>query len=504
MRCFALALLVTAFLLSGCLKVGPDYQPLTAPVAEQWRDSDRFQFSSATDHHPEWWSVFNDPVLNDLIADAAKQNLGLQVAGLRILEARAQLGIATGNLYPQQQQLSAEAATLGASRHAANTSGGDLHYKDLNTGVSLAWELDFWGKFRRGVEAADAQYLAAIADYDNVMVALNAEVARAYILIQTLTERIRLAEESAAIQERSLEIAENRFDGGLVTELDVQQARTLLANTRAAIPRYRTDYRRAQNALSVLLGKPPEGLDAVVHGRGIPETPVEVAVGVPADLLRRRPDIRRAELQAAAQSALIGVAKADLYPHFTLVGSIGLNASESPLTNQGGSHFSDLFDGDSVTYFAGPSLTWDLFNYGRIENQVRVQDARFQQLVVNYRSVVLNAAREVEDSLVGYLEDQVQKQFLTDAVAASRRSVEISSLQYSEGLTDYQRVLDAQRALTRDQDALATVRGSVAINLVNIYRALGGGWQLRGDQVLVPEATRREMQERTDWGGLLD
>jgi NodT family efflux transporter outer membrane factor (OMF) lipoprotein len=436
-----------------------------------------------------------------------QQNLGLQVAGLRILEARAQLGIVTGNLYPQQQQLGASAVAVGASKHAANTIAGDLNYKDLNAGFTAGWELDFWGKFRRGVEAADAQFLAAVANYDEVMVTLTAEVARSYILIRTLSERIRLSEDSAAIQARSLEIAENRFDGGLVTELDVQQARTLLANTRAAIPRYRADYRKVQNALSILLGTSPKDLSTQFYlsgPTGIPQPPAEIAVGVPADLLRRRPDIRRAEQQAAAQSALVGFTKADLYPHFTLIGSIGLQASNSPLTREGGSSLNDLFSSNSFTYFAGPSLTWNLLNYGRIKNQVRVQDARLQQLIISYQNAVLNAAREVEDAMTGFLEDKVQAGYLAEAVAASRRSVEISTLQYSEGLTDYQRVLDAQRGLTRDQDALATVQGSVAINLVNMYQALGGGWQLQASTEIVPDGVRQQMSERTDWGGLFD
>ncbi|MBW2475939.1 MAG: efflux transporter outer membrane subunit [Deltaproteobacteria bacterium] len=506
MHVFVVMLLGVLFLLPGCMKVGPDFVPPTAPVADSWLQAQDQQISSQSGHHERWWTVFGDPVLNKLVEDAYLQNLSLQIAGLRVLEARAQLGVATGNLYPQQQQLDASALALGASQNAANTATGDLHFKDLNAGFAAGWELDFWGKFRRGVEAADAQYLAAIANYDSIMVTLTAEVARAYILMRTLEKRILLAEESAAIQKRSLEIAENRFDGGLVTELDVQQARSLLANTLAAIPRYHAEYRRVQNALSVLLGIPPTEFSERLSqsSAGIPSPPAEVAVGVPADLLRRRPDVRRAELQAAAQSALIGVAKADLLPHFTLIGSIGLQASESPLTRAGGSHFSDLFDSDSVTYFAGPSLTWDLFNYGRIKNQVRVQDARLQQLVVNYQNTVLNAAREAEDAMAGYLDDQVQARHFSDAVQASRRSVDISSLQYGEGLTDYQRVLDAQRGLTRDQDSLALVQGSVAVNLVNMFQALGGGWQIRSGQEFVNPEIEKEMAERTDWGGLLE
>ncbi len=508
MRFVMLFVLAVTLLTSGCIKVGPDFTTPPAPVADSWLEPENQQLTVSSDHSEEWWTVFNDPVLNKLVEDSSQQNLSLQIAGLRILEARAQLGIATGNLYPQQQQLFAGAAAVGGSRNSANSVGGDLHYKDLSTSMDAAWELDFWGKFRRGVEAADAQFLAATADYDDVMVTLTAEVARAYILIRTNEERIRLAEESVVIQERSLEIAENRFDGGLVTELDVQQARTLLANTRATIPRLQIDYHQAKNALSVLLGQPPGDLAAILNSsgnvKGIPKAPAEVAVGVPADLLRRRPDVRRAELQAAAQSSLIGVAKADLFPHFTLIGSIGLQASESSLTNSGGSDLNDLFSSDSVTYFVGPSLTWDLLNYGRIKNNVRVQDARLQQLVVNYQNTVLRAAQETEDAMIGFLKKQQEALYIAEAVNSSRRSVDISMLQYGEGLTDYQRVLDAQRGLFVDQDALAAIQGSVVLNLVSMYKALGGGWQTRIGQDVVNPETQQEMAERTDWGGILE
>ena len=506
MRLVVLLMWGMTLLSSGCMKVGPDFTTPPAPVADSWTAPDDRQLTARPDAHEEWWTVFNDPILNQLIAEASQQNPTLQIAGLRILEARAQLGIATGSLYPQQQQVGASAATRGASDNAANTITGDLDYKDLNTGFTVGWELDFWGKFRRGIEAADAQYLAAIASYEDVMSTLFADVARSYLLIRTLEERISIARASAAIQKRSLEIAENRFDGGLVTELDVQQARSLLANTMAAIPRYQADYRKAQNALSVLLGTPPRDLTDRLQTatNGIPTPPAEVAVGVPADLLRRRPDVRRAELQAAAQSALVGVAKTDLYPHFTLIGSIGLQSSNSPLTREGDSSLSDLFSSESFTYFAGPSLTWDLFNYGRIKNQVRVQDARLQQLVVNYQRTVLNAAREAEDAMAEFIEGQVQAEYLAEAVTASKRSVDISALQYGEGLTGYQRVLDAQRGLRIDQDSLALVRGSVAISLVNMYKALGGGWQNRAGQEFVKPETQEEMAERTDWGNLLD
>jgi NodT family efflux transporter outer membrane factor (OMF) lipoprotein len=305
------------------------------------------------------------------------------------------------------------------------------------------------------------------------------------------------------IQKRSLEIAEARFEGGLVTELDFQQARALLNDTEATISRLKIGLRQAQHGLSILLGIPPTELKNVLVQAGpIPEAPPEVVVGIPADLLRRRPDIRTAELQAAAQSARIGVAKADLYPQFSLAGSIGLQSSEKGGIASNNADFSDLFDSESITYFVGPTLRWPILNYGRIKNRVRVEDARFQQLVVNYQNTVLNAYREVEDALVGFLRSREQVTYLSDSVKASKRSVDLSLIQYREGLVDYQRVLDTQRFLTQEQDLLTSVSGEVALNLIAMYKALGGGWQMREGKDFVNEGTREEMQQRTDWGNL--
>jgi len=290
-----------------------------------------------------------------------------------------------------------------------------------------------------------------------------------------------------------------------VTELDVQQARNLLASTQAVIPSLRAALSQAKNSLGVLLAVPSQQVNTMLSASGkIPVAPTSIAVGIPAELLRRRPDVRQAELRASAQSALIGVAKADLYPHFTLIGSVGLRASDSAVTNAGGSSHSDIFSTDSIEYFGGPAISWDIFNYGRIKNQVRVQDARLQQLLVNYQNTVLNAAREVEDALTGLLNNRRQLVYLDQAVSASQRSVDLANLQYREGLVDFQRVLDTQRGLTSAQDRATEVRGSVAMNMVAVFKALGGGWQIRNGKAFVPEKVRQQMAERTNWGGLLE
>jgi NodT family efflux transporter outer membrane factor (OMF) lipoprotein len=333
-------------------------------------------------------------------------------------------------------------------------------------------------------------------------------VARTFVRIRTLEERMKIARENIVIQARSLEIATVRYRGGDVTELDVAQARTLLANTQASVPRLEAQVRQAENALALLLGSYPAQVREMLKPRGgIPSAPLEVAVGIPADTLRRRPDIRQAERRLMAQSERIGVAQADLYPHFSLAGSIGLRSSDASPTAAGfpgGSSLGDLWSANSLEYFAGPAFSWDLFNYGRIRNRIRVEDARFQQLAVGYRNAVLRAAREVEDATTGYLRSQEQARFLEESEAAASRSVELAMIQYTEGLADFQRVLDTQRALVAQQDQLTANRGEVVLNLVALYKALGGGWEFRQGKPFVPEDIRREMAERTDWGGLLE
>jgi len=498
------SLFILVLMVGGCA-VGPDFVRPDAPAEEKWIDTDLPQIKTEPADLTDWWKVFNDPLLDSLIETAYRQNLPLQIAGLRIMEARAQLGVAVGNKYPQLQQLSSSATAVEISDNAPNAIAADKFYYNYELGFDAAWELDFWGRFRRGVESAQATYMASIAGYDNALVTLTAEVARAYVQIRTFEDRIRIADENVKIQKRSLEIAEARFEGGIVTELDVQQARALLNDTSASISRLRIGLRQTRHGLSILLGIPPGELKNVLtEAASIPEVPPEVVVGIPADLLRRRPDIRNAELQAAAQSARIGVAKADLYPQFSLVGSIGLQSNEQGGITSNNAHFGDLFDSESITYFAGPSIQWPILNYGRIKSKVRVQDARFQQFIVNYQNTVLNAYREVEDAMVGFLNSKEQVVFLSDSVNASKRSVELSLIQYREGVADYQRVLDTQRFLTQEQDLLTSVNGEVALNLIAMYKALGGGWQMSEGKRFVNEETKEKMQERTNWGKTLE
>jgi len=501
--------LVTAiFSITGCTMVGPDFVKPEAPVETEWMEARDPEIKTEPSDYKEWWAIFNDPVLNNLVETAYQQSLPLQISGIRILQARAQLGVVIGNAYPQLQQGRGGAQYNRLSENSPNSLNSDNSFWQYDAGFDVAWELDIWGKFRRAIESGVANLEASIADYDDVLVSLAAEVARTYVLLRTFEERLEIARENVKIQERSMQIAEIRFKAGAVTELDVVQAKSLLKNTEAFIPRFDAGIRQAKNALAILLGELPGQIDHLLGGaKLIPKAPPEIVVDVPAELLRRRPDIQLAEYQIATQTPLIGVSKADLFPSFELFGSFGLLTSSSRNTlsgGQSGSSFSDLFEADSFEFFGGPSLRWNLFNYGRINNQVRVEDALLQQLIVNYEDTVLRAHQEVEDSMIGFLRKQQEAGFLDDSVKASQRSVDLSMLQYKEGLVDYQRVLDSQRFLTDQQDVWTATRGEVIVNLVAMYKALGGGWQIREGQNFVAKDNMEDMEKRTNWGDLLE
>ncbi len=499
-----LVVLLLLFVLQGCTKLGPDFETPEAPLQENWLEATEERIPGEPDEISTWWQVFEDPTLTELIELAYKQNLTLQAAGLRVLEARARLGIAVGDQYPQVQDAVGSYSYNWASKNAANEANADRSFEDLTVGIDSSWEVDFWGKFARAIEASNASLGATIADHDDILVILSAEVARVYIVVQEAKERIRLARENAQLQQRTLEIAQLRYTGGAVSELDVEQARALLAETQSTIPVFEIQRRQAQHTLAVLLGMPPSRLVAILGDEGeIPTAPAEVAVGIPAELLRRRPDIRRAELIAAAQSAQIGVAEAQLYPAFSLGGFVGFETSASVDSRSNNANHSDLFNGESFTGFIGPSFSWPFLNYGRLTNNVRVQDARFQALIADYQNTVLEAYREVEDGLVGFLRSREQAKFLSTSVTASRKAVDLALIQYRNGIVDYTRVLDTQSDLVARQDGLAVSQSSIAQNLVLTYRGLGGGWQIRGPNEFVAPETIEVMQTRTDWGDIL-
>ena len=496
--------LATLCMLFAACAVGPDYEAPAPDTPAAWQLASHSQISTAVADDAEWWKSFNDAALNALVERARSQNLSLHAAGLRILESRAVLGIAEGQRFPQQQQVNAGVNRVEVSENAPNAALGDRSYTDAQLTFDLTWEIDFWGRFRRGIETAEALLEADMANFADVLIILTAETAQTYISIRLLEERLRLARANEMRQARALEIATALFDNGATTELDVTQARTILGSTRAVIPRVESSLRQAKNALAVLLGEPPGAVDTMLDGESsIPVAPAEVTVGIPAELLRRRPDIQVAERNLAAQSALIGVAVSDLYPRFGLAGSVGFRSSDASSVI-GSSELGDFFKSESTTGFLGPFMSWNVLNYGRIKNNIRVEDARFQQLLVSYQNTVLTALAESDNAIVAFLNAKKEAEFLDYSAEAADRSVELAAIQYREGQTDFNRVVVALEAAINQQDQLAQAQGAIASNLVTLYRALGGGWQSFGDR-FVPEETEQEMLERTKyWRGILE
>ena len=446
-------------------KVGPNYAPPGAPMAPEWVESADPHIKNDPVQDYAWWTVFNDGTLNMLIDSSYRQNLDLRAAGTRILESRAQRNIAIGNLFPQSQTAAANYVHAQISKNLGLPVPGEVSiYAD---GMNASWELDFWGRYRRSIEASNADLAAATERYGETLVMLFAEVATNYVQLRTFEQRLEYARANVAIQQGSLKIAEDRFRSGKSTEIDVRQARSSLEQTQSSIPPLVTGRRQAANQLCVLLGTPVTDLAGELQKAPIPQAPIELAVGLPADLLRRRPDVRRAERQVAAQSARIGVAEADLYPRLAINGFIGYVAND----------LKDLFSENSFTAFVLPSAQWNILNYGRIVNNIRTQDARLQTAALQYQQTVLTAGREVEDALVAFVQSQQQAAYLEKSVADAARLVELVVLQFQEGIVDFNRVFNAQASLVTLQDQLASTRGNISLNLIRAYKAMGGGWQ---------------------------
>jgi NodT family efflux transporter outer membrane factor (OMF) lipoprotein len=454
-------------------------------VAKDWIDADDQRVRTVSDDLSKWWTVFNDPVLDSLICYAYGQNLSLRVAGMRVLEARAQLAIDTGNLLPQTQTSTGDFKWNGFSDKTANNvlqfgaPPGGLQgvtfptfkrwYGQWDLGFNLSWELDFWGRFRRAIEADSASLDASVENYDDVLVTLLGQVATTYAQMRITEQRIKYAQENVKLQRETLAIVEARFNRGTVTKLDLAQARSTLEQTEATIPELRINLRQSNNQLCILLGIPPEELRAKLGPGPIPRAPVEVAVGIPADLLRRRPDVRRAERQAASQSAAIGVAEAEFYPHIAINGTWEYSAE----------FFKDLWTSKALAGSVGPTFTWNIFNYGRILNNVRLQDAKFQELVATYQNTVLSAAQDVENGLVTFLQAQQRTKYQAASVKDAEEAVQIALAQYRGGLVDFTRVTQLETTLVTQQDTLAQAQGEIVTGLIQVYKALGGGWQIR-------------------------
>ena len=382
-------------------KVGPGFQDPGAKVAEDWIDVEDRRIVRGPLMADVWWTTFDDATLDSLIETARLQNLDLKSAAARVLQAQAQRNIAAGNLFPQTQN------AIGDYAHAQITHNLNLFGNPLApspstldvwaTGFNASWELDFWGRLRRLVESSNADLGASVEGYRDAMVTLLADVATTYVQIRTFQQRIANARRNVEIQQGTLRIADARLKQGKATSLDVEQARSNVAQTEASIPPLVIGLRQAADRLCVLLGQPPKDMMAELKEGPIPTAAPQVAVGIPAELLLRRPDVRRALREAASQSAQIGVAQADFYPRFGVSGFIGYAADDIRL----------LFESNSFTGYVLPSFQWKILNYGRIVNNVRLQDARLTEKVSQYQQKALSAGREVEDALVGFLQSQL-------------------------------------------------------------------------------------------------
>jgi NodT family efflux transporter outer membrane factor (OMF) lipoprotein len=482
-------------------------------VADTWLEWRNKSLQTGPEEYRDWWRVFHDPILDRLIDIAYSQNLTLLSAGTKVLQARAQLGIAIGEFWPQKQgalgtvsynllsQANAQSSpAAGVGQSSPSPGLKIINFWSDGIGVQAAWELDFWGKFRRGVESTDSAYLASIASYDDVLVTLLGDVASTYIGIRTLEKQIAIARENVIKQRGILAIARDRYKGGAATLLDVYQAENVLGATEATVPQLTIQLQQGLNALRVLLGMAPEPLGFLLaRSTGhIPATPPKVVVGVPADLLRRRPDIRAAELKAAAQSAQVGVAAADLYPAISITGAFGGLAS-----NVGGHNLWQAFHPVGQAFSVGPSFQWNLLNYGQITNNVRLQDATLQEYLVDYQNTVLKAQQEVENGISTFLLSRSQAEYLHRSVVAANGALHIATLEYQQGTRDFTTVLTAEQNLYQAENNLAMATGNISTGLVSVFRALGGGWQIRDGNGFLNAATTEEMRSRTNWGQLL-
>jgi len=508
-------------ILTGC-SVGPNYTAPTPELPEAWHQAMADGLARGDADVREWWQVFEDDTLSDLIRRAAEGNLDLRIAVLRIREARALRGIAAGELLPSL----ADQGAFHRSRSSANgpmgggvqapgkgeqfantvargiagnalsqglgtafpgapavtnslasglmgmlpnqTKLGDTEAMDLYaTGFDASWEIDVFGGIRRNVESADAVLAAAVEDYRSVLVSLLAEVAATYIDVRALQSQIEATQRNIRLQKETVSLTQVKFDSELVSELDVRQAETNLATTESELPLLEAGLSVAIYRLSVLLGREPAALHEELSAvRDIPKPPAETLIGVPVDLVRRRPDIRAAERRLAAHTAQIGVATADLYPRFSLSGTFGFEATD----------INHILDSRSVTYGFGPALRWNIFDGLRNINRIAAQQAATHQAYVSYEKTLLLALHDVETALVAYTREQARHAALVRAAEAGRRSAQLAETRYQDGLTDFQNVLIAQRALVNLETALAQSRGQVSVNLVALYKALGGGW----------------------------
>lgn len=468
MKSFPVLRIATVWLalaIAGCATVGPVYTPPEVSTPKRWNaDLPKGVTEESTDPRilARWWTTLNDPVLNSLMERAVHGSLTLKEARARVREARARRGVSQAGFFP----------TLNASgsitrKKSSQEAGGGFITDLYSTGFDASWELDVFGRVRHSVEAAEADLQAIEESLRDVWVSLLAEVASDYIQVRTYQERLAVAQENLRAQEETFELTRFRSEVGLVDELDLQQARYNMESSRSQIPGLRSGLDAAQNSLSILLGKMPGAVhDELRDRKPIPAAPLSVAVGVPADALRHRPDVRRVERELAAQTARVGVATADLYPKFSLLGSIGLESLSS----------GSLFSSGAKTYSVGPTVSWPIFDAGAIRSNIEAQSALQEKALLAYQSTVLGALKEVQNALVAFSEEQHRRDALMESAKAAEQALSLARDKYKAGLVGFITVLDAQRSLLSFQDQLATSEGTVTTNLVGLYKVLGGGW----------------------------
>ncbi len=478
-------------LISGCASLGPDYATPDVEMEKEWLNYEETELTSVPPLQVKWWQdAFHDKTLDVLIESALDENLTLRSAGLRVLQARQKLAIIAGNKYPQTQQIQ------GSAHNGGPFSSSPTQNYDL--GFNLSWEADVWGRFERQIESAASELDATVADYDGVMISLVSEVAQTYLLICTNQTRLDLALKNLELQKESLRITQAKYNAGDVSSLDQEQAQSLLFNTVATISSIEPILQQLKNSLAILLGKPPHDMSGMLGDvKELPAFPADISLGMPQNLLRRRPDIRSSERRLAAQSAQIGYAIAELYPHLTIGGSVGTDASNG----------SDLFTGDYSTWDTFVSFQWKIFNYGRLKSNVRLQDAYFQQLLEDYRQTILEAQGEVENAIVAFFASEKQLEAYEQALIASKQAAHLSQLQYQDGLVNFNTVITTLQQLASQEDIYARTKGNAATNLVGVYKSLGGGWEIRegiAPDLLLPTIIINEMKIRTDyWEGNL-
>jgi len=487
---------------TACITVGPDYEPPEPALPDIWHTMATAGLAEGEATLQRWWTVLEDAKLDELITRAQAENLSLEAALWRVEEARALRGVVAGVQMPQVALDGSSVRQQPSDNGLQPPPEGGFDPATLHDyAVGASWEIDLFGRVRRSVEAADASLEATAEAYRDVLVSVLSEVALGYVNVRSTQERLRLANANVEAQRETLQLTQNRFDAGLVSALDVAQAQSNLANTESLIPTLSDLLERALNRMAVLLGEPPGAVHAeLAEPAPVPEEPENLTVGLPVDLLRQRPDVRRAERELAAQTARVGVATADLYPSFSLSGFLGLQSTD------GG----DLLSSSSLTWGVGLPIRWNLFSGGRVRSQIRAEEARTEQALLAYEQTVLAALEEVENAMVAYEQESIRRERLREAVAATERSLELVLTQYRAGLADFQNVLDTQRSLLVRQDDLAVSEGRVVMNLVGLYRALGGGWDpeapipsvVAGDETAKAEGLSSRRLEPVEAGGV--